>query len=232
MNSKPIVPVAMTGIVSFLAMVDASAAQRHQLPTPFEEASIIVEQNATDGDTEVVIEGRPGDDGLKLLYIQSPDRRNVATLIAPDPSTFGQRVFRFESPEPPGEAVLAAYPEGRYTFIGVSTTGERFRSTADLSHDLPGETTILYPPDEATIPATELTIQWSAVTGIREYVLEFENESADPEQTLTLNLPPETTSFVVPPSLLVPGADYQIGIHTVGENGNIVAIESTFSTAE
>ncbi len=173
-----------------------------------------------------------GDDGLRLLHVQSPDKRKVVTLIAPDPAALGQREFHFESPEPPGEAVLAGYPEGTYVFTGLSTTGEHFRSTAELSHQLPGETTILNPVHESVIPATSLTIQWSAVSGIREYILEFENESLDPEQVLTVNLPADVTSFEVPPGLLVPGSDYQVGVQTVGENGNIVAIEVTFSTAE
>ncbi len=33
-----------------------------------------VEQNATDGDTEVVISGTAGDEGLRRLYIKSPAR--------------------------------------------------------------------------------------------------------------------------------------------------------------
>jgi hypothetical protein len=109
---------------------------------------------------------------------------------------------------------------------------EHFRSAAELSHQLPGETTILNPLHESVIPATSLTIQWSAVPDIREYILEFENESLDPEQALTVNLPAGMTSFEIPPALLVPGSDYQVGIQTVGENGNIVASEVTFSTAE
>ena len=201
-------------------------------PAEFEEATMYVEQNATDGDTEVVIAGTAGDDGLRLLQIKWPDREVVTTLIA-DRSTLGMREFHFESPEPPGEAVLAAYPEGRYVLAGVSTAGDRFRSVLTLSHDLPPETTILWPADEAEVPAREpLTIQWSQVPGIEKFVLEFENESADPERTLTLDLPPGATSFRIPARLLPAGSEFQIGIHTVAENGNIVAVESTFTTAD
>ena len=201
-------------------------------PAEFEEATMYVEQNATDGDTEVVIAGTAGDDGLRLLQIKWPDREVVTTLIA-DRSTLGMREFHFESPEPPGEAVLAAYPEGRYVLAGVSTAGERFRSVLTLSHDLPPETTILWPADEAEVPAgVPLTIQWSQVPGIEKFVLEFENESADPERALTLDLPPGATSFRIPARLLPAGSEFQIGIHTVAENGNIVAVESTFTTAD
>src|SRR5918994_2070008 len=108
-----------------LALAAASAGAGAD-PAEFDEATMYVEQNATDGDTEVVIAGTAGDDGLRLLQIKWPDREVVTTLIA-DRSTLGMREFHFESPEPPGEAVLAAYPEGRYVLAGVSTAGERFR---------------------------------------------------------------------------------------------------------
>ena len=223
-----------------LAMFAASAAVAANdnilaasTPTPFEEASLIVEQNATDGDTEVVIFGIAGDEGLRLLRIKSPDGRKVATLLAPDPTTLGMREFLFESPEPPGEAILAAYPEGRYVLYGESVTGEVFRSVLTLSHDLPAPVTILHPAHEAELPAREpLVVRWSKVPGIAEYVLEFENETEEREQAFTINLAPHVTSYRIPANLLPPGGEYQIGIHTVAENGNIVAVESTFTTEE
>ena len=71
-----------------------------------------MERNATDGDTEVVISGTAGDEGLRRLYIKSPARERMTTLLADD-ATPGMREFHFETPEPPGEAVLAfVYPEG------------------------------------------------------------------------------------------------------------------------
>jgi hypothetical protein len=191
-----------------------------------------VEQNATDGDTEVVIAGTAGDDGLKRLYIKSPDRQVRNTLLS-DPSTLGMREFHFESPEPPGDSVLAAYPEGRYVLVGVSTAGERFRSVLELSHDMPPAVTILHPADEAEVPAHQgLVVRWSAAPDVAQFVLEIENESADPEQALTVNLPPHVTSFRVPAAFMRPGSEFQVGVHTVADNGNIVAVESAFTTAE
>jgi len=143
----------------------------------------------------------------------------------------GLRELVFESPEPEGEAILAAYPEGTYTFTGVSTIGERFRGTVVLSHELPPPVTILHPQQDAEVGTDSLTILWSAVPGIREYIVELENESADPEQILRLNVPADQTSFEVPSSMLVPGADFQVGVWTVSEGGNISVIETTFSTA-
>ncbi|CAN5258545.1 hypothetical protein BH24PSE2_BH24PSE2_08360 [soil metagenome] len=76
------------------------------------------------------------------------------------------------------------------------------------------------------------TIQWSEVAGIEQFLLEFDNESAAPEQSLTINLPPHVTSVDVPPSLLIPGADYQVGVATVAEIGNTVFVEAELPTSE
>ncbi len=221
------------GLALAAASVVGVAAESHaDKPTPFEEATLIVEQNATDGDTEVVISGTAGDEGLRRLYIKGPDRQRMTTLLAAD-GTPGMREFHFETPEPPGEAVLAFYPEGKYVLLGESTTGEAFRSVLTLSHELPPAVTILHPAQDAEVPAGQaLVIRWSAAPGIEQFILEFENESTDPEQVLTLNLAPDVTSFRIPAVLMVPGAEYQVGVQTVGENGNIVAVETTFTTAE
>lgn len=208
------------------------AAAPNGSATEFEEATIIVERNDTDGDTEVVIDLTAGDDGLRTLHMRTPDGRSIASVASHDPGSQGMREFHFESPEPAGDSILASYPEGTYTFYGRSTSGERFLGTAELSHVLPAAPTIINPVQDEVVGSDALTIQWSTVTGVVEYIVEFENESADPEQTLTVNLPASDTSFDVPAALLVPGAEYQVGIAAVGENGNITVTETTFSTAE
>jgi hypothetical protein len=136
----------------------------------------------------------------------------------------------FESPEPPGEAILAAYPEGRYRFHGVTHGGERFAGTARLSHELPPATVIVSPADGASIPPGPLLIQWPAVPDAVQILVELENESADPEQVLTFNLPAHATSFEVPAALMSPAANYQLSHGTVAGNGNRVFVEVGFET--
>jgi hypothetical protein len=65
-----------------------------------------------------------------------------------------------------------------------------------------------------------------------EYILELENESADPEQSLSLNLSPAVTRFEVPASWVARGAEYQLGVATVAPNGNVVFTEIEFTTAD
>lgn len=227
--------ISRTIIVPILlgAAASAPAAAKHPKPRPvqaFEISDIRVERNATDDDTEVVIVAKGGDAGFRLFTVRSPDGRHVIHALSPDPTVMGQRELLFESPEPPGDAILAAYPEGAYSFKGHTFGGERFVSTAHLSHDMPPQTVILSPQDDAEVAAGALLIQWSAVPGAAQILLELENESADPEQVLTFNLPPDATSFEVPAALMTPGASYQLSIGTVGENGNRVFVEVGFQT--
>ena len=115
---------------------------------PFETASVRFEQNATDGDAEVVFEVQGGDDGLAWLTITAPDGRTVAEFEAPEASTLGMRQLLFESPEPPDpDLVMAAYPEGTYTFEGGTVAGDRLLSEAVLSHALPDPAVALEPAE-------------------------------------------------------------------------------------
>jgi hypothetical protein len=198
----------------------------------FETASICVERNATDRDTEILLQAVPADDGLKHFSVRAPDGRRVFRFDSVDPTVLGMREFALESPEPAGERILAAYPQGRYSFTGRTHTGESFLSTARLSHRMPEATVILEPTAEAEVPTSDLLIRWSAVPGVSHYLLELENESADPEQSLNINLPAEVSSFLVPAAWLQADSEYQIGVATVSANCNVVFIESVFRTAE
>jgi len=198
----------------------------------FAEARLYVEVNQTDGDTEIVLLAKGGDDGLRRFSVKSPGNRQVFSVRSNDRSVMGLREFAIESPEPAGDQILAAYPEGTYTFSGATHNGERFRSTATLEHELPFATTILSPIEDSTVPVGPLSIVWSPVPGILEYRLELVNESADPEQTTLLNLPADATSFEVPTGLIKAGSDYQVSVATIAENGNTVGVEIVFSTEE
>ena len=213
--------------------VPATEAARPDKAEPFDIAEIHVEKNATDDDTEIVIEAVGGDDGLCQFRIYAPDGRPIVQFNSVDRSTGGQREFLIESPEPPGDAILASYPEGLYRFRGRACEGERFESTDPLSHDLPAAAVITSPAADSEVDASRgIVIEWSAVPGVAEYILELENESADPEQSLSLNLPPDTTQFEVPASWLASGAEYQVGVATVAPNGNVVFAEIQFTTTE
>ena len=224
--------IALLAASPFVAVPVADAAPPDP-PQPFDTAEIHVEKNATDDDTEIVIEAVGGDDGLCQFRIYAPDGRPIVHFSSVDRSTGGQREFVIESPEPSGDAILAQYPEGFYKFRGRTCEGERFESTDSLSHDLPAATVITTPVADSEVdPDNGVVIEWSAVPGVTEYIVELENESADPEQSLSLNLPPDATHHEVPASWLTGGAEYQVGVATVAPNGNVVFAEIQFTTAE
>jgi hypothetical protein len=197
---------------------------------PFPVASVHFEQNATDGDVEVVFEVKGGDDGLVELVVVSPDGRTVVDFNAPDSSTLGMRQFRFESPEPPDvKSLKTAYPEGAYEFSGKTSSGARLIGKSTLSHRLPATTTFTKPaPAAENVSVKDLEISWSAVEGAASYVVEIEQDELN--VNITALLPGSSTSFAMPDGFLLPGAEYQMGIGTVTGEGNISFVETTFKT--
>jgi hypothetical protein len=198
---------------------------------PFAVASVHFEQNATDGDLEVVFEVRGGAAGLARLTVVSSDGRTVIDFTAPDASTLGIRQFRFESPEPGDVASLkSAYPEGVYTFTGATGTGSKLHGTSRLSHSLPAPVAVLRPAAGARDVGTrDLGITWTPVQNLAAYILYIEQHELGVE--ITARLPGSAAAFAVPNGFLVPGRAYQLGIGAVTKQGNISFVETTFTTA-
>ena len=142
---------------------------------PFAVANVHFEQNATDGDVEVVFEVKGGDEGLAKLAVVSPDGRTVIDFTAPDASTLGIRQFQFESPEPGDvESLKSAYPEGVYTFAGVTTAGEELHGKSTLYHKLPATASFVRPAADAHgVGAKDLVITWTPVRDVDAYIIEI-----------------------------------------------------------
>ena len=198
---------------------------------PFTEASVHFEQNATDGDVEVVFAAKGGDDGLASLIVTAPDGRTVLSATSPDPSTMGVRQYRFESPEPTdADRLKAAYPEGAYTFAAATGAGDRFAGTATLSHQLPAAAAVLTPADKAEgVAVTGVRVSWTPVPGVARYVVTLEQPELAFE--LTVTLPGSATSFAVPDGVLQPGHGYGLALGAVLAGGNASFVETTFATA-
>jgi hypothetical protein len=181
---------------------------------------------------EVVFKAKGRSEGLAKLTVVGPDGRTVIDFAAPDPTTLGIREFEFESPEPSDVAGLkAAYPEGAYRFSGATAAGKEFRGESVLSHALPATTSFVRPAAGARgVPARDLEIGWTAVAGVSGYVVEIEQDDLDVH--LEARLPAAATSLRVPDGLLRPGVEYELGIATVSEAGNVSFVETSFTTAE
>jgi hypothetical protein len=195
----------------------------------FENASIHLERNVVDEDAEAVINLKTEESGLSSLLIVAPDGRRVARFDSRNRRNLGAREMLLETPEPSLGAVLASYPEGTYRLVGKTFDGEDLTAEVDLSHDFTAPATVTFPAEGATVPAAGLVIQWQPVAGVAGYFLELEQE--DLELVLEVTLPASATSFSPPAGWLLPGAEYVVGIGSIGENGNRTFVESTFTTA-
>lgn len=222
--------VGMT-VLAQVACSSGSGAPQQTQAAQFAVATVHFEQNATDGDVEVVFEVKGGDDGLTSLTVTAPDGRTVLSATSPDTSTMGVRQYRFESPEPTDAPRLQkAYPEGVYRFAGTTARGERYAGEATLSHRLPPAVTGITPPDKApSVRARGLRITWTPVADVESYIVAIEQ----PELgfNLSVTLPRSATAFAVPDGLLQPGEGYTLAIGTVAKGGNASYVETSFATA-
>ena len=216
-------------LISATGPGDAKAPSARTIPLPV--ASVHFEQNATDGDVEVVFKAKGGDEGLASLKVVSPDGRTVIDFTAPDSSTLGMRQFGLESPEPRDVSALkAAYPEGEYAFTARTFSGATLVGRSTLSHRLPTTAEFVSPaPRARDIPIANVKVSWRGGAAIASYIVEIEQEELD--VSVTARLPGSATSFSVPDAFLQPGTEYQLGLGTVTGDGNTSFVETTFATA-
>lgn len=198
---------------------------------PFALAEVHFEQNVTDGDVEVVFEVKAGDEGLAKLAVISPTGLTVIDFTAPEAPTLGIRQFRFESPEPKDvESLKSAYPEGAYTFDGVTANGGKLHSISTLNHTLPAAVSILRPSADARgVTVKDMEIAWTSVKNPAACIVEIEQDEL--EVSIKVKLPGSASRFAVPNGFLFPATKYELGIGAVSDKGNISFVETTFTTS-
>lgn len=201
-------------------------------PLPFDKANVCFEQNATDGDAEIVFEIKAGDVGLTELKVVSPDGRTVVNFSAPDVTTLGIRQFLFESPEPKDILGLkAAYPDGEYKFTGLAIDGNKYETRTKLSHKLPGIITFLNPlPESKNTSIRDFKIIWSSVEDVVSYIIEIDQDELN--FNMTTKISGDKTEFILPDGILVGDKEYKLAIGAIMRNGNSSYRETTFSTRD
>ena len=206
------------------------AAKQAASTAPFAVANVRFEQNATDGDAEVVFEVKGGKEGLAKLAVVSPDGRTVIDFTAPDASTLGIRQFRFETPEPRDvKGIKSASPEGVYTFAGATAGGSKLHGKATLNHKLPATTSFLQPKAGARgVSVKEPKIAWAPVKEVAAYIIDLQQRKLGLK--LTARVPGSVATFALPEGFLLPGMEYKLAIGTVSDQGNISFVETTFTT--
>jgi hypothetical protein len=196
--------------------------------TPFDEASIVLEYNATDEDAEIVVDV-DADFGLARFRIVNPLGKEILDLRSRNDGDVGVRKIRLETPEPSLEEVLEGYPEGWYEFSGKTTTGEPLFSLVWLSHALPEAPVITFPLEGATgVPTSGSGAAWTAGPDAAGIFLELESDELGVD--VKSNLASGSSSFGFPAGWLAPETEYQLGVAARGANGNLSVVELDFTT--
>ena len=220
---------AVAGVVFLLAVHGvAQAADSTAAGKAFGTAKIHLEQNATDGDYEIVVEAI-AEEGLAKLVVRAPDGKAIADFTAPAGTVLGMRQFRFETPEPDDLAALkAVYPEGVYTFEGTTGAGTALQGKSTLSYTVPAKSSVLDPAGSRPVGLEDVEISWTPVKGVAGYVMEI--DQPDLGINITMHAPASITKFTAPDAILRAGHKYSLAIGTVDANGNTTFIETSFTT--
>ena len=220
---------------------------------PFDEAQLFFELNHTDGD--LGIHGLVDGDAWKRLEIEDPSEREMLNVwLSGRLRKHGLTEIFFESAEPtfdelPPAQFFRRFPAGPYEISGVTLQGQELESIVEISHVMPA------PPqnvllsgvaaaencDAEPLPqvSAPVTISWDPVTtshpdlgasgkvNIAQYQLVVEREEPT-LLVLSVDLPPEITSFQLPGNFTTLGDAFKFEILVRDENGNRTAVESCF----
>ena len=202
------------------AGVESSAAA-----TPFDDARVFFELNATDRDMglQVFLDAA----GWQKVSLHDPQGRRVFGLQADEKlAEIGITEVRFESAEPSPAEVRSRFPAGEYTFRGESVDGARLASKVDLSQRmLPAPD--FSPRNGALVDRRNTVVRWDA-PGAEEVEIIIEQDELGHVFDVTLS--GSATRLTVPPEFLRRGREYKIELLATGENGNRTIAESTFRT--
>ena len=236
------------GLLLVGALAGAEALAKGFQSEEFDEAEVLVEINATDGDAgfQGMVDGEP----WTSLRLRAPNWRLLFNFrLFGSAKEQGFTEFNWESAEPTFDVAslddfLERFPEGEYLFTAKRLDKQGFLvSAAELTHDLPAGPVITSPEEGEGVPSgQDLVIEWNAVTTVFEtddpqgentadldseivryiIVAEFEDEEAGIDETLNIDvqlLPgDEADTF----SATIPGDSegYKVEVGAVEESGN------------
>ena len=179
----------------------------------FDEAEVLIEINATDGDAG--FQGKIDGDPWKSARLRAPNWRSLFHFfLTGSARKQGFTEFVWESAEPTFDEFglaefLERFPEGDYRFSARTLEHGRLVSKAELTHDLPAGPVITSPEEGEGVPSgQDLVLEWNAVTtefavddpqgentpeldsDIVRYIVvaEFEDEENDIQEVLNLEV--------------------------------------------
>ncbi len=191
---------------------------------PFRGVSLRLEFNETDGEAGISFAADSGE-GLRSLTVHDPANRRVVDMEAGEGGELGFEEVVLEVDDASLEGVRKAYPQGDYLFQAVTAKGRHIAGLANLTHDL-----LPAPSFRYELGPERLLVQWSRVEGASGYVVEIEQEELGFH--VTVELEPDSESFLVPAGFLVGDLEYELGVGTVTEAGNLSVAEAAFTVPD
>jgi len=218
--------LALTVLLALSAWSAAHAAE-------LEEAKIYIEYNQSGNDLgfHVFLDG---EDWMSLM-ITNPLGEVVFEVDGyAGYAELGLTELFFEGAEPtldeyPLADLLALFPEGEYSFDGLTVDGEPIHGVAELSHDVPAA-----PEVRIKVRDDRVTIRWKAVTDPAEILpdgeIEIDGYQVLVGDVLDVVLDADARKFRVPDEvldILEPG-EVDIEVLAIDENGNQTIAEGSF----
>lgn len=204
-------------------------------PLELEDATMIIEVNATDGDAglQAFLDGEP----WRSMTISSPEGRKLIDVQNKGRlKNFGLTELFTESNEPPFDELplkkfKRRFPDGKYRFSGKTIEGRKLVGKAKLSHDIPDGPKITSPTEGATIARDGAVASWDPVpesggveiSGYRAII-----EREDPLRVFEVDLPASVTSVTIPPEYLEPDAEHKLEVQAIERSGNQTISELGF----
>lgn len=231
--------LALAGLAVGIPAVSWTAISRAETkPLRLDEATAIVEVNATDGDAGIqfFLDG----ESWKSMKVIGPRGEEIGELLRIDTqgrlTKQGLTELFTESSEPefselPLWKFKRRFPEGRYRFRGTTIEGRELVGAAILSHDIPKGPKITSPADGETVNPNNLVLSWAPgnqpadveIVGYRAIV-----EREDPLRIFSVDLPASNTSVTVPSEFLQSNTEYKFELQAIEASGNITTSEISF----
>jgi len=196
----------------------------------FEELSLTLEVNLTDGDNEVILHAETGQP-LERVVVIAPDGRIVHRVDATSPGGVGVSELRLATGELGLDALVAAFPEGTYTVRARALDGGLFVGQVELSHFLPQRWRVALPMlENGALDRATFVVAWEDAAGVARTTLEVVDEEDDVTRLQVTPLP-GALRFTVPSELLERDHAYQLRVSAYAVNGNRLLQERSIRTA-
>jgi hypothetical protein len=212
---------------------------------PFSKTKIIIEVNATAGDAgiQIFVDAT----GWTRLEVFDPNGQKVFDASASGSvGRQGVTELFFESAEPsfdelPLHELFFRFPEGMYTFVGMTDDGKSLKGQAAFTHNIPDGPVIDSPREGALVnSAVPVVIGWQLVTDpfpgtdlpvrILGYQAIVERVKPQPLRVFSVDLPATATQVTVSPEFLQAKAEYNVEVLAIEAGGNQTISERRFKT--